>query len=51
MPLFRRLACRFWHLAHVRAAPARSAELWCRPATVLVLRDPRRARAPVAGWR
>ena len=50
MPLFRRLACRLWQFAN-RPPPARSAELWCRPATVLVLRDPSRARAPVADWR
>jgi hypothetical protein len=35
------------------AGPDRSptAELWCRPATVLALRNPERARGCVAGWR
>ena len=49
----RRLACRVWRFGRTllpSAAPA-SPELWCRPATVLVLRDPRRAAAPVEGWR
>ena len=50
MTMFRRLAgrlCRLWPVA----GPVRYPELWCRPATVLVLRDPRRAAAPLAGWR
>ena len=35
------------------ATPPRAVapELWCRPATVLALRDPARAPACVAGWR
>jgi hypothetical protein len=31
--------------------PARAPELWCRAATVLALRDQRRAATCVAGWR
>jgi hypothetical protein len=31
--------------------PAAAPELWCRPATVLALRDPARAGACLAGWR
>ena len=34
-----------------RAPKAASAELWCRPATVLALRDRARAPACLAGWR
>jgi hypothetical protein len=34
-----------------RETPARAPELWCRPATVLALRDRRRAGACVAGWK
>lgn len=37
-------------LAPVSAPPTEPA-LWCRPATVLALRDPRRAGACMAGWR
>lgn len=49
MSLLRRLAGRFTWL-RPDPAPARAPELWCRPATVLVLRDRRHAAAPVAGW-
>jgi hypothetical protein len=39
-------------LAGFRKLPnAGGAELWCRPATVLALRDPAHARACLAGWR
>ncbi len=31
-------------------APAAAPELWCRPATVLALRDPERAPACLSGW-
>ena len=31
-------------------ALAPAPELWCRPATVLALRDPARAPACLAGW-
>jgi hypothetical protein len=49
----RRFACRLWCLGRsLLAQPAtESPELWCRGATVLALRDPRRAGAAVAGWR
>lgn len=33
------------------ARPARRPELWCRPATVLVLRDRSRPGRCLAGWR
>lgn len=38
-------------LAGPRAVPSNSPEVWCRPATVLALRDRQRAGACVAGWR
>ncbi len=44
--LLRRLRRRLAHAARPRMAP----ELWCRPATVLVLRDPARAAACLGGW-
>jgi hypothetical protein len=42
---------RAWRAGPGHPPKAASAELWCRPATVLALRD--RAQAPVclAGWR
>lgn len=49
---FRRLACAMHRLATAMLVPATSRpELWCRPATVLALRDPGRAGASLAGWR
>jgi hypothetical protein len=52
MRIIRRLAFRL--LARRHASPPRiiaGAELWCRPATVLALRDRRLAGRCVAGWR
>jgi hypothetical protein len=48
------LICRIARLLRfgaVRSAASAVPELWCRPATVLALRDPRRAPACLAGWR
>ena len=45
--LLRRLHLRLAHAARPRLAP----ELWCRPATVLVLRDPAWRAACLGGWR
>lgn len=50
MRILRRLAARWNRVARPRPLPNRP-EVWCRPATLLVLRDPRRAGACLAGWR
>lgn len=52
MRIIRRLAHRL--LARRPASPpplAAGVEVWCRPATVLALRDRRLAGRCVAGWR
>ncbi len=43
---FRRIVAAFR-----RDASAAAPELWCRPATVLALRDPAHAPACMRGWR
>ncbi|MDA8253139.1 MAG: hypothetical protein M0Z28_28770 [Rhodospirillales bacterium] len=50
MHLLRRLAGHWTRVARPRPLPARP-ELWCRPATLLALRDRRRVGVCVAGWR
>ena len=50
MRILCRLAGRWRRLTTPRAAPPRP-ELWCRPATLIALRDPRRAGKCLSGWR
>jgi hypothetical protein len=52
MRIIRRFAHRLLFRRHASPPPlAAGAELWCRPATVLALRDRRLAGRCVAGWR
>ena len=50
MRILCRLAGRWTRLTRSSPLPNQP-EVWCRPATLLALRDPRRADACLAGWR
>jgi len=50
MRILCRLAGRWRRLAHVPRLPNEPA-LWCRPATLLALRNPKHAGTCLAGWR
>ncbi len=50
MRILCRLAGRWGWIARSRPAAPTRPEVWCRPATLLALRDPRHAGTCLAGW-